>query len=456
MNEPFELRGQWWLPSNTNKILEGVLEFDGKSYPILTLSGEFQSIVEEEQPQLFIHGFTVKGKQVSLYKCSMSNMSRSYPGLPVQSYAVNIVFFGHHYHRENEIKFDSFGFSMSGLEEWLGYKVFRHEPKPEKNVDYKVELKTPKNIRYEIENYILSIIYTFRINGGTYREHLMGSRAWLRFEFQELIGLPEMYHIIQTYSDFLTICMGFRPVLLKLQIRTNNEEKQFNDVVYYLYQEQSKKPFPFLMPLSYHSLIDDFQNYLEKWILARTSFEPTFDLYFSTLFNKFVHPIHEFLSLVTAFESYYREKIPIKNHAILSVELFSKLSDLVSSQIIRTITSKESRQSFLDRLPFWNEKSLRKKMKDIYALYPDEFDKYIQNKSDFINKTVNTRNYYTHYDEKSKNEVIPYNELWKYAQNLKIMLYIVILKELSLERDVFSKAIDNWIYFTTYSNVEYE
>lgn len=450
--DPFEFKGEWFLPSNPDESLFGNLEYDGKSLPKLSLRGAFHTMGNTTSHEKFIHGLTDRGKKVTLYKCSTSNLSMNVPGIQEETIVATIVFFGYHFQHEKEIRFDSFSFSVGGLEEWLGYKVYNLRRGLDVNEDCTVTLETPKNIKYELEDYDLFFNYTYSISGGNiYRKHLMTSRAWIKLDFHEPIPLSRMFDLLQTYSNFLSLCMGHHPALLKLQIQIKRISNEHHDVFYYLFQDGVKTRDAHWMPLSYRSLSDNFQTYIENWFVKRKHFEHAFDVYFSTLFNMFIHPIHEFLSLVTAFESYYREKTPKNNRIIMDVELFSKLSGLVSAQIIDTVKCKKTRQMFLDRLVWWNEKSLRKKMNEIYNLYKEGFDAYVTNKTEFINKIVNTRNYYTHYSVDPKKETIPHNELRTYSQTLKLMLYIMILKEIQIEGDLYDNALNRWIFLTTFS-----
>ena len=78
MNDPFTYLGKWWLPNSPDQVTEGTLEYDGNNHPELRLNGRITSIDPIEKPPLFIHGFSQKGKQITLYRCAITNSSNSY------------------------------------------------------------------------------------------------------------------------------------------------------------------------------------------------------------------------------------------------------------------------------------------------------------------------------------------------------------------------------------------
>src|SRR6185437_5447832 len=124
-NEKFDLDGYWWLPENPQKTVAGTLHYSPESMH-LDLIGSFSdmktSLTKFEYP--IILGFSTNGKPITLYKSYSSKFSMSHPSLPSSSYVVLQLFIGHHFQKEEDMKFSKISSHLTHFDEWVGVSGF--------------------------------------------------------------------------------------------------------------------------------------------------------------------------------------------------------------------------------------------------------------------------------------------------------------------------------------------
>jgi len=108
----------------------------------------------------------------------------------------------------------------------------------------------------------------------------------------------------------------------------------------------------------------------------------------------------QFLSLVMALEVYHRRIIRSEN--IPSEEHKERIEQILSN------TPDKYRDWLKEKLNYSNELSLRKGIKEVLDILKNikYVNTLILKKKDFVNKVVNARNYFIHYDQSLKNKVL--------------------------------------------------
>jgi hypothetical protein len=101
-------------------------------------------------------------------------------------------------------------------------------------------------------------------------------------------------------------------------------------------------------------------------------------------------------------------------------------------EIINSIPT-EYREWLEGRLTYSNEPTLRRRLREIFDKYSDVLSKYIENKDDFMNKVVVTRNYLTHYDAHLKEHAADGEELYHISEKLRLLIEICLLTELGFD-----------------------
>lgn len=171
-------------------------------------------------------------------------------------------------------------------------------------------------------------------------------------------------------------------------------------------------------------------------------------LYFINLDNLYVIKETIFLNYMQLLETYCGlnpEEYYISNN------LYQPIFDLMINNI-PDIVNDDFFDNVVDRLKYANVHTLKIKLKNIIGEYNQLFEKPILNsreKSSFLFKSVNTRNYLTHY-ERNLNGVIPSNnpKFKEYINILRLLSEISIM-ELIFDENIIKQLISHRYYNST-------
>jgi hypothetical protein len=174
------------------------------------------------------------------------------------------------------------------------------------------------------------------------------------------------------------------------------------------------------------------KSYVKKWFEKDQVLKPTTDLYFSTLYQPHMYLNNEFLNLAQSLETYHRR-------TMRNVELpESKHRKRV--QAILKKTPEKYKEWLGQGLTYSNEPSLRKRLKDICKKCPPAFLSKLGDITAFIDLTVNTRNYWTHFDERSKARAATDARLIGLVANLRLLLITCLLKEMGVTNEEIERV----------------
>ena len=184
---------------------------------------------------------------------------------------------------------------------------------------------------------------------------------------------------------------------------------------------------PSQMLFTFQDISDRPEKFLRNWFDKASLLEPVYDLYYGIVYYPPTNQENIFLNLIQAIESFHRrifkgEYIPKKDYE-------DKVYDILV-KAIPALEGQDLKESLESKLRYGNEFSLRTRLRDILKRYNEIMPGFIPDKKDFINKVVDTRNYYTHYDEDLKGRAVSDESLYYLTQRLRRLLEICLLREL--------------------------
>lgn len=163
MTEEFSIKGEWFLPSNNEQRVHGILTYHPQNGADLELYGSlngdsvFQDFIDHE----IILGLTSDSKQVTLYFCDMTESEVAIlgqaeeSGKPSTKYSIRYTLMGLHVDSINNLKFDVISSEIFNLGEWVGISGFNrqnHDIDKFKKHEIIVEYKLPEHIEFVIDN----------------------------------------------------------------------------------------------------------------------------------------------------------------------------------------------------------------------------------------------------------------------------------------------------------------
>jgi hypothetical protein len=141
----------------------------------------------------------------------------------------------------------------------------------------------------------------------------------------------------------------------------------------------------------------------------------------------------QLLSLVGAIEAYHRRTMD-------NFELPKEQHNKRLEEILRSVPE-EYKGWLNEKLAYSNEKSLQKRLKEVFKEFDPILKELIPNSDSLVKKAVRTRNYLTHYNKKLKKKATTGKDLLELVENLKIIVEICLLKELGFTLDKIKNLI---------------
>jgi hypothetical protein len=189
------------------------------------------------------------------------------------------------------------------------------------------------------------------------------------------------------------------------------------------------------MPFSFDVISDRFELIFKNWFNKSPLLSPIFNLYFALHYNDKMYVEHRFLNLIACLESYHRRRFDGKYLSDNNYEKF-KESIIESFPKVEDENFQDFKAKFISGLEYGNELGLRKRLKIIISDNDQIISQYIENRGQFIEKVLDTRNYRTHFSKRLENFAISdYREFLDYNTKLKLLVELCIFKELGFELD---------------------
>lgn len=441
--ELLEHIGFWWLPSNPENQVPGILKSSDKDGIRLELLGSFGTVKQllEDSSYEIILGFTKEGKLLTLVEAVTLNSTLPCPGISSQKYRVSLAFLGVHFNKSEEIKFFKLEVEYTYLSAWVysecpnfikGY----HQQYSEDQKTFDLETVHRNNPVLEAKTTRGKILIKLDISwhNKNFLESTQRKFAQIKIDFldKELTVSECCLDYLYPLQNLLTLATNENNFITKLTAFSRNGDKQSTIL------ESSEVPIQIISPIisqekrkEYSSaqmlfvlkdIETEFALYIQKWLNINAEIKHICDLYFGTEYAEFMYSEQRFLSTIQALESYHRVKF---GNAQTSIEAhknrLQEIYNQVPSQHIDWLQNK---------LHFSNEPSLKDRMKELFNKHKKVIEPFIKDTNKFFIRVGNTRNYFTHYDESLKDKFATEEELFRLTQILSFLLKSCLLNEL--------------------------
>jgi hypothetical protein len=443
MIEELEYEGIWWIPGKPKEKVSGTLRFTPDEGAILDLIGSFKDIKNMNkmlEPEIIL-GVSSNGKNITLYKCFETKSSFSSPGFQTSSFYANFVFIGAHFQKSEDIKFKSISVHYLHLDEWVNISGFDIKWE-EKGVI--IKYKMPEPFHADISDglkILINIRPTWPSLSFVQKEATIKQKTEIKIETSEDKSFEDYRKIIYHIQNFLSlgIMESVHPLAIAGLTEVNKEmieDKAYYPPVEVFYRlsdipKGHKSLLPVDMLFTFKDISNRFESFLRNWFEKKDLLEPVYNLYFGTLYNPRMYLEHRFLSFIQAIESFHQRTY---GGGYLSDEDYKVVYNALVTAIPEGVRS-DLKDRLKEYLKYGNEFSLRKRLKEVFDKYQEILDRFIENKNDFVEKVVNTRNYLTHHDKELKERAANGEDLYRLTQKLKMCLEICLLIELGFSSE---------------------
>lgn len=464
LEKKFKYHGIWWIPDHPEMKLPGTLIYDPYEGPSLELTitiDFFADSIDKTKQNIFL-GISADGKEITLFNNLINRMQISKPGLATHSYIVGMIFIGVHFQRIEDIKFNNMYIHYLYLDEWVNISGFEKINNILDEAEIIIKYKSPAPIQAFV-NDKLKISINFVTSRPAlpfiHKEVTIKQSTFIKVEPSKSILYEEFRNLINLFQNFLSLALRIPvyPTATFGEISTerlNTKENYKSKLVeiYSCFSEsfRKKKPaYPYDDVLfNFNDISDEFESYIQNWYNKQDNLKSVYSLYFGTLYNPQMYLENQFLNLIQAIESYHRYSNKI---TYVSDEEYAKLYDTILSSIPRD-TNSELKDRLNEYLKYGNEFSLRKRLKEIFKKHNENIDIFVPDKKSFIDTVVNTRNFYTHHDNKIRGRAVTGEDLIKMNQILRMCIELLLMTEIGFKSEHINAIIRE---SRSFSNLNY-
>ena len=360
---------------------------------------------------------------------------------------VNLMLAGVAYEKDEKLEFHTLTFSVEGANDWIdltGIQISHEKDTRATNICVSQLDKKTFTIDDELS---VNILFKYEFKYGTGSDKFSAIEdVRIQIESNRECDFRTITSLAHKVAELLSFAIG-TPVSIKdVEVTNLNIVRKVFKVdrplaisVFYgsqLYTSSEPTVKKHEMLFLFTQVENEFGEILSKWLTLYDSIGPALGLYFSTKSNAQRYLDGKFLAIIQALETYSRRT---NNELQMSESDFRNVINLISSAC-----PSEKVDWLNGRLFHANELTLAQRLSRLLEKVEYVLSEPGSSKQ-FIRKVVDTRNYFTHYDESLKNRSVKGEELWDCFSKLEAIFQVTLLNELGFDEERI-KAIVNRNY----------
>ncbi|MFM6844702.1 MAG: hypothetical protein ACKPKS_13095, partial [Dolichospermum sp.] len=314
--ESFDFKGFWWLPNNSSERLAGICRFTSFEGGELEIIGNSDYLIEfniVNQPFIIL-GTTVKNGDITLYDCFLRKKEKG-NGVFLYYVYVNLIFLGHHFYNDSNVKFNQISIHYSFINEWVNNQILdfvQSENAEEHIVNKGGEQLAQASID---NNYSLSININYGKSVSLFEKITIDRKVFITIDSSQERHYKDYIKIMSYTRNFLTLAIT-KPVFPLIMNGFISQDGVIS-VVRILGKLSSPANDILASKLSWHEMFftfhdisDKFELFIKNWFDKAKDMATIYQLYCGVLENpNSYYPQQEFLSLIQSLESYCQKDI---------------------------------------------------------------------------------------------------------------------------------------------------
>ena len=412
IKEEIKRDGQFWLPSSPENQVNGTLSISDGGDITLELTQSFGPSIKAQlgptHPDSLnpILGHVEKDGYVMIDRCNRTKKGPSIIHgrlIAPEVIRANRAFIGFQYEEDTSLRFNTFSFSVEGIDEWVGISGIEVDTRFEDSATT-ILYNRPEDISFNLKDDMqLLITYAWTPPGfPSSKRAEVSQKTFFKLISKDPCEVDAFISIAQKITAFLCFVMNEIVCLDSMSATSDNLHETLPDgrtalipVEIYCPSWPYAKNEPAIdewdMLFKYKDIQTRVEGLINKWIENYEQIAPALDLYFLAKTGTLPTLNMQFLALAQALEAFHRNT---------SAEMHMDENEFkeIRKNIINRIPKKD-RNWFCSKLDFANELTLKNRIEKLI----EPFDCFIDNerKPRLINSIKDTRNYLTHPDSDS-------------------------------------------------------
>lgn len=439
LSDVLRLDGMWWKGDAPEKKVPGALTWHGEHADLdlhVALDGTGYGPIIESSNYSTLHGFTRDGRAVTIL--DSATLSRH----------ITIATDGSHFEHEivrskcvligenvlPRTTFTSASFYVPGLQVWLSKQcvskpTLRQLKNGTKKITFAINrylsesyipTSSGMTIHFELENEIDQLPWSLSVD----------AKACIRFESDVGQELAWFLSKAERVTSLISLLAGTPMGSTGIQVGSSELPNEVSVLVALNTPGVCTLTQPGDFFLLRKELGRRFGNILDNWLKMPLQLERASQLALSAINSGKVWPHVALLSLTQALEGFHRG---ISDGKYMDASAYDDVYKHLISKI-PVIVGDSHRQSLKSRLLHGNEISLRNRLKELSLLVSPSLRANIFGpKGKVPNAWVDTRNYFTHWDESTKDNVLDGPHLYSARLRMQMLLRVLYLQHVGVK-----------------------
>jgi len=471
LSKTYKFQGLWWIAGASVQFPgQLILSPDEIKLRVYGISGDlcpFDNYNSENQPPIF--GRSYDGTFFTLWSAfSLPTSYKRADSSQPEFYAVarilaNYCFIGKHIDCPNDKVDADCYINFPYLEAWFGQNFHKtklmsdNQEGIHRSLDI-LDLGNLLNIKLPSRKLRLKSFHHVQFDGGEeFKQYKSDCTVYLIFQGEHGIvpsqAMDFAYQVTNLWSLFTGAHIAPQHVFFS---KIKKESITLDEIGIYMplkeYGELDDVHHADIL-LSYESLKNNIENVVDKWLSKSAQMSAVGSLFFNAFrsYRKRVYTVAQFLNYVTILEIIGRDDKP---ENFLSRSDATVLRDKLEEVINEFIPETDKQARIVKKLDNIHVATLRESIEKIAdSLMPKTKNQFSLFDPAMIQKLVRTRNYYTHYGDVNRDNVISLDDLPSAIKQLTIITSLLLLKKLGINEELIMDGFKKrWDYKSALRN----
>ena len=451
IKEEIKTLGDFWLPATPERKVPGMLSISNERGIELetfqALEGNMESLLNRNMGSFDrVVGHVEEYGHVTLDGCQYTTKSHNL-SQDVKVHGILRVdrVFTHVKYDEHESPcFNTFTFSIEGIDEWFSADGIMVGPGHEEGtavVLYKPSVSIPLGVVNGMQLEI--VVYINRAGSAIPREERITQRAYFKLVSGSDRELDEFLSVARKITNLLCFAINETVSLDSISATSSNLLRGVGEnsgpvhVNIYnssgVYPKNTAKTNLLDTLFGFSDMQNDAGGMINKWVEGYEDYKNAFDLYFLAQLRSQPSHTTKFLSLAQGLEVYHRKQCRDK---YMETSEFKK--------IIKSLTKgfpKKDRNWFQMRLQHANELTLR----DRIGRLIEPFEKFVggEREPQLVDLVVDTRNYLTHYTPRLEPKAAKGDDLYILCLKMELLFELHFLELMGFSPQKIGSIVAN-------------